>query len=507
MIRICLCSEDKDLQLLLTSSLPRDRQVLPGFSYEHLLDFLATGACDVVLFDLTSRRHSPRERFEVFKRVADSRAGSVLLVDETERKAMAEFLRLGADEYCMDRWAVQEIDSAIRKAYQASSHQQEPADSSYEEEGEVDCGRLVGSSPSMRAIYKKIHSIADLNVPVLITGESGTGKELIARAIHTLSSRSEQPFVAVSAGAIPETLLESELFGHEKGAFTGTVGSRRGYFEEAGSGTLFLDEIGDISPRTQVMLLRALQEREFCRLGSGRLIPLKARIVFATNRNIEEMVNRGQFRSDLYYRINVVRINSSALRERPEDVPVIARHLIRQYAPLLGKKVDDIEPSAIRALQANPWPGNVRELENIIQRAMISATGSTIQLGDLGAYGRPPSIVPRVVKPAKGDKSSTSGPDHPDGGPPSGSRITVEELELGRESDNVVCINDVAESASFMQMLRDYRLTIAETAIREHNGNKTLAARSLHISRAYLHRLLRNAGADDLDEECTQAAV
>jgi DNA-binding NtrC family response regulator len=301
--------------------------------------------------------------------------------------------------------------------------------------------------------------------------------------------------VAVSAGAIPETLLESELFGHEKGAFTGAAGSRRGYFEEAGSGTLFLDEIGDISPRTQVMLLRALQEREFCRLGSGRPIPLKARIVFATNRNIEEMVNRGEFRSDLYYRINVIRISSSALRERPEDVPVIARHLIRQYAPLLGKKVDDIEPSAIRALQANPWPGNVRELENIIQRAMISASGTTIQLSDLGAYGRPLTAAAQAGKPGKPD------------GPQGGSRLDVDELELDRESDKVVCINDVAESASFMQMLRDYRLTLAESAIREHNGNKTLAARSLQISRAYLHRLLRNSGADDLDDVCTHAAV
>jgi DNA-binding NtrC family response regulator len=507
MIRICLCSEDKDLQLLLTSSLPRDLQVLPGFSHEHLLNFLDNRACDVVFLDLTSRRYLARDRSDVFKRVMESQVGSVVLADEAERKIMPEFLRLGADEYCTGRWAVQEIDSAIRNAYQSSLHRSDPADSTDEEDGEAECGRLVGSSPSMRAIYKKIHSVADLNVPVLITGESGTGKELIARAIHTMGSRSDQPFVAVSAGAIPETLLESELFGHEKGAFTGAAGSRRGYFEEAGSGTLFLDEIGDISPRTQVMLLRALQEREFCRLGSGRPIPLKARIVFATNRNIEEMVNRGEFRSDLYYRINVIRISSSALRERPEDVPVIARHLIRQNAPLLGKKVYDIEPNAIRALQANPWPGNVRELENIIQRAMIASSGTTIQLSDLGEYGRPPSVVPRVAKPGKVDKSSTSGPDHPDGGPYGGSRIIVQELAGGRESDNVVCINEGGESASFMQMLRDYRLMLAESAIREHNGNKTLAARSLQISRAYLHRLLRNPGADDLDEECTQIAL
>jgi len=507
MIRICLCSEDKDLQLLLGSALPRDLQILPGFSQEYLLACVDACKCDVVVLDLHSYRLALRGGPELFKRVLESGAGSVILADEEQRKAIAEYLRLGADDYCIGRWAVQEIDAAIRRAYECSLNRH-PAPSTVDQDGATECGRMVGATPAMQAIYKKVHSVADLNVPILITGESGTGKELIARAIHTLSSRSDQPFVAVSAGAIPETLLESELFGHEKGAFTGTVGSRKGYFEEAGGGTLFLDEIGDISQRTQVMLLRALQEREFCRLGSNRLIPLKARIVFATNRNIEEMVNRGEFRADLYYRINVVRINSPALRERTEDIPIIARHLLKLHGPFLGKKVDDIEPNAIRALQANAWPGNVRELENIIQRAMISASGTTIQLSDLGAYGKPQAPTLKTTNPklSKPGKFSPNGPDNSDGGPGGGGR-PVEELEVSQESDNVVCINDAAESASFMQMLKDYRLSIAETAIREHNGNKTLAARSLQISRAYLHRLLRNAGADDMDEECAHAAV
>jgi DNA-binding NtrC family response regulator len=507
MIRICLCSEDKDLQLFLGSSLPSEFRVLRRYSREHLIEFLDAGDCDVVVLDLNPGRQSPRERIDLFKRVLESRIGSVILADEDQRKAMTEFLRMGADDYCIGRWAVEKIESAIRGSYEAFLQRQEPADSNGEEERAAECGRMVGSSLSMRAIYKKIHSIADLNVPILISGESGTGKELIARAIHTLGSRSDQPFVAVSAGAIPETLLESELFEHEKGAFTGTVGSRKGYFEEAGSGTLFLDEIGDISQRTQVMLLRALQEREFCRLGSGRLIPLKARLIFATNRNLEEMMSRGQFRSDLYYRINVVRINSPALRERPEDIPVIVRHLLSQYSPILGKKIDDIEPNAMRALQAQPWPGNVRELENVLQRAMITASRTTIHLNDLGAYGMPLNGGLRASKPAKSEKPYANGAQPPDGDSQGRSRVAMDEVELSPESGNVVCINDGAESASFMQMLRDYRLMLAESAIREHNGNKTLAARSLQISRAYLHRLLRNAGADDLEEECSEAAL
>jgi DNA-binding NtrC family response regulator len=507
MIRICLCSEDRDLQFLLKSSLPPDLQLLPGFSSEQLLDFIDNGQCDVALLDLKSNRQSLRERSEILKRLLESQGGLVILGDGDQRKVVSEFLRLGTDAYCLTRWSTREIESTIRKSYESSLHRNNRADSAVDDDGVNECGRMVGSSPVLRTIYKKITSVADLNVPVLISGESGTGKELIARAIHTLGSRSDQPFVAVSAGAIPETLLEAELFGHEKGAFTGTVGPRKGYFEEAGCGTLFLDEIGEISQRTQVMLLRALQEREFCRLGSSRLIPLKARVIFATNRNIEEMVNRGEFRSDLYYRINVIRINSPALRERPEDIPIIARHLIAQYAAFLSKRVDDIEPNAIRALQAQPWPGNVRELENIIQRAMIAASGTIIRLNDLGAYGKPVSAGPRGAKLGRRGKLSAGSSELPEADSNRHPAVAVEELELNTESDNVVCINDGAESSSFMQMLRDYRLMLAESAIREHNGNKTLAARSLRISRAYLHRLLRNTGADDLDEECSEAAL
>jgi DNA-binding NtrC family response regulator len=207
MIRICLCSEDRDLQLLLGSSFPRDLQVLPGFSHEHVLDFLGSGDCDVVVFDLNSYRHPPGERANIFRRVLESGIGSVILADEDQRKSITDFLRLGADDYCIGRWALQDIDSAIRRAYESFLQRQSRVEPNGEEDGATECGRMVGSSSSMRAVYKKIHSVADLNVPVLITGESGTGKELIARAIHTLGSRADQPFVAVSAGAIPETLL------------------------------------------------------------------------------------------------------------------------------------------------------------------------------------------------------------------------------------------------------------------------------------------------------------
>jgi DNA-binding NtrC family response regulator len=296
------------------------------------------------------------------------------------------------------------------------------------------------------------HRVTNLNAAVLVTGESGTGKELIARAIHNMGSRAKRPFVAVSCGAIPETLIEAELFGHEKGAFTGTIGAREGYFEQAGDGTLFLDEIGDLSLFTQVKLLRVLQQMEFSRLGSNKLIPLRARLIFATHRDLTQLVAEGKFRQDLFYRINVMRIESPPLQDHPEDIPQIAEHFLRHYSNLFQKPMDAIEPEAMHALQSYPWPGNVRELENVMQRAIILSPGLTIRYEDL--------------------------------------TLTLPE-EDGVENEDVV----------------DYKVKLAVTAVRENHGNKTMAARSLSISRAYLHRLIRLAEPDPMFDQDLRETV
>ena len=216
---------------------------------------------------------------------------------------------------------------------------------------------------------------------------------MIARAIHNTGTRANRPFVAVSCGAIPETLIESELFGHERGAFTGSVATREGYLEQAGDGTLFLDEIGELSLFTQVKLLRVLQQREFSRLGSSRLIPLRARVIFATHQDLAEMVAQGKFRQDLYYRINVMNIEAPALQEHPEDIPQIAHHFLRQYSATFEKRVKRIEPDAIALLQNYCWPGNVRELENVMQRAIIMSRGETLTAQDLPINLREDSVV------------------------------------------------------------------------------------------------------------------
>jgi DNA-binding NtrC family response regulator len=314
-----------------------------------------------------------------------------------------------------------------------------------------------------------VHRVASLNAAVLVTGESGTGKELIARAIHNLGSRSSRPFVAVSCGAIPENLIEAELFGHEKGAFTGASGAREGYFEQADDGTLFLDEIGDLSLFTQVKLLRVLQQMEFSRLGSSRLIPLRARLIFATHQNLDKLVAEGKFRQDLFYRINVMRIESPPLQEHPEDIPRLARHFLGQYGQIFQKPMDDFEPQALSLLQGYSWPGNVRELENVIQRAIILAPSKFIRAEDLNL-----NIAEDL-----------------------NSNIEEAEADIN-DIDGVVDIGDYHPAGSFERQLRDYKIKLAVTAVRENNGNKTLAARSLCISRAYLHRLIRLAEPEPL---------
>jgi DNA-binding NtrC family response regulator len=314
----------------------------------------------------------------------------------------------------------------------------------------------------MRRVYQLVRSVANLNASVLVTGESGTGKELIARAIHNLGSRAERPFVAVSCGAIPETLIEAELFGHEKGAFTGTVGAREGHFEQAGDGTLFLDEIGDLSLFTQVKLLRVLQQMEFSRLGSNRLIPLRARLIFATHRDLGQLVAEGKFRQDLFYRINVMRIESPTLQEHPEDIPSIAKYFLQKYSQTFQKPMDGFAPDAMEMLQGYTWPGNVRELENVVQRAIIMAPGQFIRAEDLTLNSH--------------EEEATS-------------------------FDEVVNIGEYQPAGSFERQIQEYKVKLAVTAVRENNGNKTVAARRLCISRAYLHRLIRLAESDQVFDQ------
>ena len=456
MIRIGLYSDDPKLQQILSSVLGKEFQVFLETTEEGVNRMLADAGCDVVILDLDSDHEFLQDRIACCRRIVGSRVSSVVMADDTLRATAAELVRLGAHSYCRKPPSIRDLKALLHRAYEGFIVRRKPYGAHHEAQETSSCDQMIGSSPLMRQVYDLVHRVANLNASVLVTGESGTGKELIARAIHNLGSRSGRPFVAVCCGAIPETLIESELFGHEKGAFTGTVGMREGYLEQAGEGTLLLDEIGELSHATQVKLLRVLQQREFSRLGSSRLIPLRARLIFATHTDLAELVAQGKFRLDLFYRINVMKVTAPALQERVEDIPQIAMHFLRQYSEIYQKVVEDIRPGAMALLQSYSWPGNVRELENVIQRAIIVASNES---------------------------------------------ICEMDLPLNIQSESVVNIGDYQPTNSFERQLRNYKVKLATAAVRDNHGNKTMAARSLNISRAYLHRLLRLAEQDPLIEQ------
>jgi DNA-binding NtrC family response regulator len=452
MIRVALCSPDLKLQPLLAPALGRDFHVLSEPDHGRLTKILRDGQVDVLLLDLDSEFANLDQQVKFFEEIGNTDTATVILTDDAARPTALDLVTRGAHSYCRKPPALRELKAMIRRACEHTAMKREldgrqgTRFAQTQAAEMLRCDGLIGSSAEMRTVYDLIHRVASLNASVLITGESGTGKELIARAIHNLGERSKAPFIAVSCGAIPETLIESELFGHEKGAFTGTTGTRIGYFEQAAQGTIFIDEIGELSLQTQVKLLRVLQEREFTRLGSGRGIPLRARVIFATHRDLSRMVSEGTFRLDLFYRINVMTIKAPALGRHPEDIPVLADFFVRQYSDIFQKRITGIAPHALELLQGYDWPGNVRELENVIQSAIICANTEVIQANDLP--------------------------------------------ECFRESDLADDV-ELPQIGSFETLLRDFKVRLATKAIEDCNGNKTLAARSLNISRAYLHRLIR----------------
>jgi|GraSoiStandDraft_50_1057286.scaffolds.fasta_scaffold110206_1 DNA-binding NtrC family response regulator len=456
MIRVLVYSGDPKLQPLLAATLGGECQVNVQPEADRLKAVLSNGQTDVVLLDLDANYFDVEEQAKLYEEIAPADASVVAMADDESRSAATELVQNGVFGYCRKPPAMREMRALIRRAYDHAMMKRELESKRRSELGTFEptsFDGLIGSSAPIKRVCDLITRVADLNASVLIIGESGTGKELIARAIHNLGSRAKLPFIPVSCGAIPETLIESELFGHEKGAFTGSTGTRMGYFEQAGAGTLFLDEIGELSLLTQVKLLRILQQREFMRLGSNRPIPLKARVILATHRDLGQMVSEGKFRLDLYYRINVMTINAPSLADHPEDISILAGHFLRKYSDAYSKQVTSISPSAMQILENYDWPGNVRELENVIQGSIIRTDGDTIWPQDL-----------------------------------------PEPLQ---DRDPVALNGDYPKLGSFERLLRDYKVKLAMKAIEDCNGNKTMAARSLDISRAYLHRLIRLSGQVD----------
>jgi DNA-binding NtrC family response regulator len=349
---------------------------------------------DKQVFDLVIAGHrvGGNEGLEIVRKARASNAGTMVIVTGEGGNGAAEAMRSGAFDFVQNTLSLEAIELKIQRAIE---HQRMQARLSTiverQSEGVRERG-LMGPSPTMREVFRIIDKVAASNATVLIQGETGTGKERVAESIHLNSTRRDGPFVRMNCASLPDNLLESELFGHEKGAFTGADQMRTGRFELANDGTLFLDEVGNMSPSTQAKVLRAIQNQEFERLGGSRTIKVDVRIIAATNVNLEQAIKEGRFREDLYYRLNVVSIPIPPLRERREDIIPLADHFLKHFSTELSRGVKSFSPEALKALQEYRWPGNVRELENSIERAVLMCEGDQIRPQDLTLMDREHSI-------------------------------------------------------------------------------------------------------------------
>ena len=446
------------------------RRVLVDENYDIVIETSAEGALaaaekevfDVVITDLKLPGLSGLQLVrELHPR--HPRLPILMMTAHGTTESAIEAIQSGAYEYILKPFEISELLKLVKQAVTASRLMSEPVQLG---EARAAGDAIVGSSRAMQVIYKEIGRVAAKPVSVLIRGETGTGKELIARAIYQYSDRSNAPFVAINCAAIPETLLESELFGHERGAFTGADTRRIGRFEQANRGTIFLDEIGDMTPGTQVKLIRVLQERSLQRLGGKETIPVDVRVIAATHQDLEGAIKRNQFREDLYYRISVVVLNLPPLRERPEDIPDLARFFLNKYAGDFHAHQPSIHGEALCFLQAQSWPGNVRELENVIRKVLLQARGYTISAEHVRAALARPGPLPVMA-----EKSLHSFADE-----------LIAAAQRGEISDAYAQLHEASE-----------RILIGR-AIEKAQGNQAQAARWLGISRLTLREKLIHFG-------------
>lgn len=417
------------------------------------LRLLGTEPFDMVVTDFKLPGMNGLDFLQAVKRINSNLPVVVMTAYGTVESAV-EAMKAGASDYVLKPFSLAELVLVIRK--ELASHQLREENRALREAlgRRYEYKNVVAVSEKMQAVLALVERVAPTNATVLIGGESGVGKDLIARAIHEHSHRSSGPFIKINSTAIPETLLESELFGYEKGAFSGAVSSKQGKFELADKGTLFLDEIGDVPPAIQVKLLRVLQDREFERLGGTRTLKVDVRMIAATNRDLRAALEEGTFREDLYYRLNVVAIDIPPLRERKEDIPALAEFFLDKFARESGKPIRGFTPQAMKRLMEFHWPGNVRELENIVGRSVMLSTAVTLDAADIQLDTQAPRGSAEVAPVL-----------------PSGVTLEQWEEEIIRE------------------------------ALRRANGNKSQAARSLGLTRNALRYRLSKIGVADAPDK------
>jgi DNA-binding NtrC family response regulator len=452
---ILIVEDEAKMRRLLELNLGEDGfTTLSAGDAETGLKLLRANTVDLVLTDLKLPGMNGLEFLQAIKS-QNATLPVVVMTAFGSVETAVDAMKAGASDYVLKPFSLTEMRLVIHKELDVHNLREENRSLREALGKRYSHPNIVARSPKMQEVLATVERVAPTNATVLLGGESGVGKDLVARAIHEKSRRASGTFLKINSTAIPENLLESELFGYEKGAFTGAVASKPGKFELADKGTLFLDEIGDVPPATQVKLLRVLQEREFERLGGTKTVKVDVRLIAATNRDLREALEQGTFREDLYYRLNVVPIDIAPLRERKEDIPDLVNLFITRFSGESGKEIDGISPQAMQILVSYHWPGNVRELQNIVERACALSKGATLEAGDIHLDTRP---------------AKNSNDAHgflPDG-------MTLEQWE-----DEMV-----------------------QEALRRANGNKSQAARLLGLSRnALRYRLSKIGIADESDKE------
>ena len=397
MFRILVVDDEKSMRDFLSIFLKKEGySVATAEDGEKAIQLLQKDIYDLVLTDIRMPR---RNGLDVLKMVKETSPETVVLIITAfaSTETAVEAMKRGAYDYISKPFQIEEVKLVIRNALEKKQLKTDNLRLRRQLKEQTAFENIVGKSPVMQRVYEIVQKVADIKSNVLILGESGTGKELIAKAIHFNSVRKEAPFVVVNCGALPEPLLESELFGHTKGAFTGAHADKEGLFEVANGGTVFLDEIGETPSTIQVKLLRVLEEKEFRRIGGTHSIQVDIRIIAATNKDLEKAVAEGRFREDLYYRLDVIPIHLPPLRERIEDIPWLTDHFLTKCSQASGQPAKHLTPEAMRLLQVHEWRGNVRELENVIERVVAMASGDTLNDQDItGCLEKP--MGPREVQ-------------------------------------------------------------------------------------------------------------
>ena len=381
---ILIVDDEPNIHYSFQRMLPAEYRIHSAHSAKEAIERVETGAIDLVILDIRLAGMNGLEALQRMQQL-DARVPVILITAYGTMNTAINAMKFGAFEYLPKPFDVDKMRDTVAKALRHGKlmrravHIPTDAQNENDETGDV----IIGSSPAMQEVYKLIGQVAGQDVTVLIRGGSGTGKELVTRAIYQHSKRADKPFLEVNCAALPDNLLESELFGYEKGAFTGAFDRHLGKFEQVNGGTLFLDEIGEMSLVTQAKVLRVIQHGEFSRIGGKEIIRTDVRLLVATNRNLEDAIKAGLFREDLYYRLNVITIQLPALRHRVEDIPALVHYFVSRYSREAGKDIQGIDEACLHRLRRHTWPGNVRQLENCIRRAVVLAKGATITLDDL----------------------------------------------------------------------------------------------------------------------------